>query len=787
MKKLLVLLMVLCVISAVSVADAGVHTYNSAVAIFPTNWSPFQNQTSTDYELLDWLTCGLYTFEFNDDFDGYVMAPLAAADFPEDVTADYVGADWDIEEGETARAWRIPLRTDLKWEDGTEIHAADFVYSLKQLLDPKAQNHRASNFYTGNMVIKNAEAYLKQGVKSETSLAAVKASEGVETTEALLSKFENEKGFINWANSYGDTYDFATETWTGSAENAVVETPLTIPELYAFFTEGAGAAFATWASPEQLIEWADNELFTSYVQFPDAMTFDKVGMFATGEDELTIILAKKLSGFYLYYSLASGFLVNQSLYEKCASERDGVYNNTYFTSLDSTISWGPYKLTSFQSDKEYELVRNENWFGFNDEKYEGLYETDRMVVKYVPEPSTRMEMFLNGELDSVALDRDRIEEYATSDYTYYSEGDSVFAMVFNPDFGALKTAETNAGSNINKTIITVKEFRMAMSLAMNRAEFCLAASPTNQPAFALYGSQIVSDPEAGEFYRTTDIAKQVIVNFWGLEDEIGDGKLYATVDDAIDSITGYNLEMARAYFDQAYDIAVEQGLMDDDDIVQIMIGTSNASSVFNNNGYDFIVNNYTEAVKGTKLEGKLTFSRDATLGNGFVDALRTNRVDMLFGVGWTGSTFDPFGLIKAYVTDEYQYDPAWKPAETDLTIELDGESYTTDVYNWYVGITNNVIDVKNAAGETVQLDVSADVTNRVYVLGELENVILQNYDFIPLMGASSAHMKSMKVEYFLEDEVFPLSRGGIEYMTYNYDDDEWAAFVTEQGGTLNYK
>ena len=259
------------------------------------------------------------------------------------------------------------------------------------------------------------------------------------------------------------------------------------------------------------------------------------------------------------------------------------------------------------------------------------------------------------------------------------------------------------------------------------------------------------------------------------------------MDDAIDSITGYNLEMAREYFDKAYDEAISSGLMTEEDTVLIMIGTPNATSAFYNAGYDFIVNNYTEAVKGTKLEGKLTFDRDSTLGNGFSDALRNNQVDMLFGVGWTGSTFDPFGLIEAYVTADYQYDPAWKPENTKMTVTINGEEYISDVFTWYLSITNNKITAKNAAGEDVELDVTADPETRIQVLGDLENVILQNYDFIPLMGDASAKLKGMKINYYVEDEVFPLSRGGVKYMTYNYDDAAWDAFVTEQGGTLNYK
>ena len=787
MKRILSVFLLLILVSVAAFAESGVHTYNEAVSVFPTTWNPFQSKTAVDSGLVDFLNTSMYTFDFNEDLDGYVQEPLAAADFPVDVTDQYVGDAWGIEAGETGRAWKIPLRSDLRWEDGTEIHAADFVYSAEKLLSPEAQNYRANTYYSSNLVIVNAEAYLKQGQVGQVSFNKVMESEKIEEMPAFLDKFASEKGWINWAASYGDTYDFASQKWTGAAEDKVVETPLTVPELYAFFTEGAGAEFCTWADAAQKLEWAGEELYINYMQFPDAITFDQVGFLATGEDELTLILAKKLTGFDLKYQLSSLYLVNRDLYEKTSSVKDGVFTSTYGTSVDTTISWGPYCLSSFQSDKVYELTRNPNWFGFADQEFEGQYETDVIRVRYVQEPSTQMEMFLNGELDSVGLDRDTIEDYATSDYTYYSEGDSVFAMAFNPDMDGLKHAQSVAGANINKTILTLKEFRMAMSLAMNRAEFCTAAIPMNQPAFALFGNQIVADPDEGVFYRDLDEAKQVVVKFWGLDDEIGDGKLYATMDDAIDAITGYDPEQAKQYFDRAYDLAIEKGLMKDGDTVQITVGTTNATSAFNNNGYDFIVNNYTEAVKGTKLEGKLTFTRDSTLGNGFQDALRTNRVDMLFGVGWTGSTFDPFSLIEAYVTPAYQYDPAWDTTKAMLTLELDGEKYTADIYTWYLAMNGNVVKVSREDGTEAELDIREKQQDRIHVLCACENAILQNYDFIPMMGDSSAGLKGMKVEYYLEDEVFPMGRGGIRYMTYNYDDAQWEAFVREQGGTLFYK
>ena len=97
-----------------------------------------------------------------------------------------------------------------------------------------------------------------------------------------------------------------------------------------------------------------------------------------------------------------------------------------------------------------------------------------------------------------------------------------------------------------------------------------------------------------------------------------------------------------------------------------------------------------------------------------------------------------------------------------------------------------------SSGEKVELSFpystdTEEADKRITVLGALESAVLMHYDFVPLMGDSSALLKGMKVEYYTEDEVFPMGRGGVKYMTFNYTDAEWDAYVAEQGGTLNYK
>ncbi|MBQ8200788.1 MAG: hypothetical protein IJZ74_03355 [Clostridia bacterium] len=810
MKKILALVMALCMLlSCTAMAETEVaedtYTYNSYLTAFPTNWNPHQYKTATDSDaVLSWITSSLYTFDYNETYDSYAQEAVMAAAEPVDVTADYVGEEWGIAEGETGRAWKMTLHDNIQWQDGTPITAETYVESVKLQLNPKAQNYRADSLYSGGFRMVGAEAYVKQGTNADTMLSTYADLLGVETIDEVIAAIGDQPGYINWSYSFGDTYDFATGAWTGSAANEIVDSGKTLKELYDFYIT-IGDEYATWADQAGMIAYAADELYAKYT-YPE-VSFDTVGIKALSPTEVVFIMDNSLEGFYLKYYLDIT-LVHPELYKACETydEATGVYTNTYGTSVETTISYGPYILETFQLDKEIVLAKNPNWFGWSLPEYENTYQTTHVKYVKVENTATAMEMFLAGQLDTMGLNADYIREYINSDYCYFSEGASVFAMVFNPDMEALTANQAAAGENINKTMLTVKEFRQAMALGMDRAAFILATSPSGVPAFALYGDLIIADPETGTTYRSTDAAKKTIVEFWGVADEIGEGKLYATVDEAIDSITGYSPELAKEFFNQAYDKAIAEGLMDEDDVVEIIIGLPSTSTTYLN-GYDFIVNNYTELAKGTKMEGKITFKKDDTVGNSFGDSLCNNQTDMLFYVGWSGSAFDPYNLFQVYVDSAYQYDPAWDSTQTDVTIELDGVPYTASAKDWFYIMNGVEKEVTVPAGTELALAVGtmtlaadlkttlslpystdpAEAAKRMTALGVMEGIILQNYNYIPLAGDASASLKGMQIEYFMEDEVYPLGRGGTKYMTYNYTDAEWDAFVTEQGGILNYK
>lgn len=787
------------------------YTYNTATETFPTNWSPALQSTNQDALLLQYLEAPLYAFDYNEDMDGYNLIPCAAAGDPTDVTADYVG-QWGIEEGDTARVWSFPLREDVKWDDGTPITAHDYVRSAQLLLDPVAKNHRADTFYASSLKVVNAKNYLYAGQHAYLNpMIPTFADEEY----IPVDSFEvNEEGLLtvdgkdlavdlnagsSWGASLGDYYE---EGMYVNADGVDVYAEILV--LYAnadgFVPVTQEVYDAVSLCIAQLHGYADADAYAAdagdyayleaqemmnYGETYEEMDFSEVGFAAPSDYELVIALDVPLEGFYLRYSFTNGWLLKEDLYLSCESVVDGVYTNTYGTSAETTASYGPYKLVSFQKDKEYVLERNENYFDL-----EGKYQTTRYVMHCVSEAATRLQMFLNGELDTYGLTAEDMETYATSDYTYYATEASTFFVAMNPDMDALAANQAALGDNFNKTILTVKEFRQALSYSLDRASFALATAPTNSPAYGVYSNLIIYDPEVGSTYRSTDEAKQVLVDFWGLTDDIGEGKLYENMDDAIDSITGYNLEMAREKFNEAYDIAKEQGLIDDDDVIQLMIGIPNGESNFYNKGNEFLVNCWTEAVVGTPFEGRLTFALNDTLGNGFGQAMRNNEVDILFGVGFTGSPLDPYNLIQCYTTDDnLRYNISWDTANDMLTINLGGKDWTASVADWTYTINGEKITIKDADGNTEEF--SAGVTDdnsqeRFEILAALEGAVLERYELLPLIDDSSAQLKSMKINYATEEYVFGMEFGGIKYYTYNYTDDEWAAFVAEQGGTLTY-
>ena len=103
--------------------------------------------------------------------------------------------------------------------------------------------------------------------------------------------------------------------------------------------------------------------------------------------------------------------------------------------------------------------------------------------------------------------------------------------------------------------------------------------------------------------------------------------------------------------------------------------------------------------------------------------MKNNSIDLLSGVGWTGSALDPYGLIEAYVAPRYQYDAAFDYSVVDVVVNIDGQDLVTDAVSWYSALSGEDVEVNVVGSDetvTVNAGTNADAKVRLDILAALE-------------------------------------------------------------------
>ena len=485
------------------------------------------------------------------------------------------------------------------------------------------------------------------------------------------------------------------------------------------------------------------------------LTFDDLGIFAKDDYTLVYILENPQSSEYMLYSgFTAGWLLNQDLYEGNKVETGGVVKSTYGTSVDTYMSYGPYKLTDWQDGKIITLEKNENWYGYSDEAFEGQYQTDVINYQIVDDHSTALLLFQQGNLDEVTLAAADMEQYGTSDYVMYTPESYTYKLSFNTEFDTLKSRET---SGVNKTIITYKDFRKAFSLALDRADFVQSIVPTCEVEFGLYNDCYVYDPDEGLVYRDEAVAQQALCNVYDA--------------DSVSELTGYNVEEASELLESAYQQCLADGNISETDKVVLQFNTSNASETITN-AVNFFNDAINAAAVGTSLEGRITVEVKEV--DDAYYAMSVGAADIAYSA-WGGDDFDPYDLLQCYCDEELYNDGEHGFDNTqEFTAEIDGEEYTMSFYDWYSELN---------AG----MWVTADTSTKLQVLAAVEEHLLEEYNTLPIYALTEATLSSQKIDY-ITYEYNPMceSYGGLRFMKYFYNDEDWAAYCKENGNQLTY-
>ena len=797
--------------------------YNTTTSVMPSNWNEFTYADNNDTQIMSYIGSSFfeYDYKFEDDKkynedgsvnkDGIVPGAYttnySAATKLEDVTAS-VDAKWgytDEQKAEGGYAWKITLRDDLKWDDGTAITAADFEYSMQQLLDPAFMNFRANTYYD-TLMIKNSKGYFFQNQEGtyETigSLGYASVQAAIDAGETLYANAWNMWGAAGYLDAEGNECPewvaIDDETVYSSADGSDSVSGKMLYTGYADYLEpGTGYDAAIYVVNEvRDVKWEDVGIYAVEGENAIILCLDKAYSFLKEDGSLSV---------WAPYYFSSLPVVHKAKYEASKiAPADGatLWTSNYNSSLETTASWGPFKLAEFEAGSHYKLVKNENWYGWNLEQYKNQYNITAINCRKVEEFPTQWMGFLNGSYDDASLQTENVADYLDSKYVYFtSTSTGTFGMQLFSDLSKLKNSENNNG------ILAIQEFRQAFNLALNRSDIVEKIWPGSAvPCFGLlnvaYYYDIENSPELedGGQYRNATIAKEGILRAYGFTQGT-DGKWSGgdlanlSTEDAYEALTGYNPTLAKQKMEEAIKILLanpEEYGYDSTKNITLVYGSS-ADTDKQRFRASYLQDVLDGLTKGTELEDKIDVVFDASAGAKWADAFRSGATQIGFGYGFQGNAFNPFDIIGAFVNpeDSLNYHMYWDTSAINMTLTMPagdyegaGETITMPIQNWYFCL-NGLAETENQT-HTYNWDAGkAPVEARLMILSALEEVTIKESRSVMLVADGGGSFLGAKFSYFSEDEHTFMGFGGLRYIEVNYTDAEWADYVAANNNDLS--
>lgn len=771
--------------------DSRQYTLREYTAQLPGQWCTILSSDSVDNDMESYMTSAFYEFNYKFDANGKIVpgaytVEYSAATKLEDVTKKYAGQYGLAADAKKGQAFAMTLRNDLKWDDGTPIKAADFVYTMSQQLSPKYLFDTASNYYSGNYVIHNAENYVKQGQKGMFPAYSVMKEYNVADDAKLIYSTTNSRVAENGFTPEVIVEEFGIEGMTVEKINALNGKSLADIKKDATLNETWEALLGAWKTdPNEELDFFETEY-----EFP-AMDFSEVGYFV-GENEYELVMVidgtlKPLDeeGKLTYeagYYFSNWPLVKKDLWEKCEDQSKTPYANSYCTSLEKSASWGPYKLTNYQDDKTYTVSRNDKWFGYGLEQYAKQYQTDTIITNKIPEWDTAWLSFQNGDLDSISMDVKIASDYRTSRQAFFTPDTATGCL----NLQSLATSRTDKRNNL---LLNYDDFRKAISLALNRDDYCAKNRPSSQAALGLLNSMYYNDVENGKVYRDSVQAKEAILNAYGAEKVEGGWKVgtvvYKDIDEAVDAMTGYNVTLARQLMTSAYNKAKADGKYSDGEKIVLTFGVSEITANTDRTKNWFQAA-FDDATKGTALEGKISIEYFIFSDKTWSEQFKKGEYDLCFGA-WSNAPFNPsYLLCETQINENVRWAKGWDPTKVNVSVKATPDADHKDgIYTYNLEQWRLILQGKE--GCPVNFKKNFSMKDQLTALGAVEAAILKEYYSVPVFSLYSASLMGYKTDYVTYEYNTFMGYGGIRYMSYNFDDTEWAAFVSEKGGTLNYK
>ncbi|MCR5309284.1 MAG: hypothetical protein K6E21_04155 [Bacilli bacterium] len=529
----------------------------------------------------------------------------------------------------------------------------------------------------------------------------------------------------------------------------------------------------------------------AHMQNNNTVDFDEVGLKAVDDYALRFFLKQKMTVEDLQFSLTSNWLVRTDLYDKLTKRfSSGELSATAYATdnANNYMSYGPYKLESFQKDKAFVIVKNPNWYGYHDGKHVNQYQCDRVITQIVANHETEKIMFMKGELDTLSLNKSDTKDYGRSSRIKYVPEPYTQKISFNSDRETLRRRQEQTSDNDNKTILNNLNFRKALSLAIDRREFANNATAGSQPFTGLLNNQYMINAKNGETYRSTAQGKSVYKKVYG---QLGgdNGGTLLNPDETGDNHSGYNKNLAIKLVKQAIEEEklLEDGYRDGQTVtIQFLTSQSKEESETVRDGINYLESAFNAVTEPNGMHVSIINKKDGD----YYNTANRGAYDMIYSI-WGGATNNPYGLMQVYIDANFakncEYGFKGHQGEINLEIEFsDGSKTTKTYYAWFDDIVKNLIEPSLSANPAQsQLDEYNRVHNkRLDVLAGVEAGVLSRFEAIPLVARSEASLNSYKVEDGTQNFVTFVGYGGIRETKFNFTDAEWDEFLSHHNYDL---
>ena len=753
------------------------YSYHDAIGATPAEWNPHiltsaNNSFIHSMTTMGWVSIGM---DANKNYEWkYEMA-----DSITDITASFdQKAKYGIGEEEANRVYEIKLNKAARWENGAAINADSYLYSLQQLLDADMKNARSVQYTDNVAAIKNAKEYMYRG---RTFYGFLQGNETLlekdgyyYTSDDHPLYFSVDESIPVLGGSLRAYYEFMPEAFMDGETNLFTQLDIEKnDDGYVALSSSLQAAM------KKVAKNLGNEGFWIYLCLYQAeynAAWEDVGFLKKDDYTLIYITKSPAKREDLYPIFSSNFLVYEPLYEQGKTTVGELKATNYATSVETYLSFGPYKLASFERNKQIVLEKNDAWYGYSDNKHQGEFQTTKIYGEVLSAHETILSNFLKGDLEMVSLNNNDMKTYRYSDHLLKADESFVFSICMNSNLDQLIALESQAEDGSNKRVGAYKKFKEALSYAINRLNFVTEGTAGSKVQYGLFNTQYYydADNDPSSIYRLSDYGMKAIVSHYGIA--YGEGQTYATLQQAYESITGYDINKARTLFQEVYLQMKNEGNYTDGQNIRLDCLCTEQSSINEEKlQQQNLLNKYIEdATKGTGFEGRIAvnFTKSSDNYKDFHDG----KAEMILHQK-SGMELSPYTQICKYIVDGDYTVPesaCFDPRNEYLTLEINGAAITKTSRQWAKAI--------NVEGDYYK----ADNDTKLLILSSLEQYLLDQYIDIPVYSRCQVSLNSKKINQGSNEYNLFYGFGGIRYVTYNYTDAAWKDYVKQNGGTLNY-